>query len=135
MISSEIKDKMISWGKSLSFKEIIILILLATTAVSAWSSSHYKDKATQLRVSLESAKITLRIERDNAKLNDNSKELARLTTKLEKKNDEIQNLYIELDRIKSTPNTRTKVMEELGDLNDTEDICKAFAKHGYYICD
>ena len=134
MVSPGTKDKIISWGKSLSFKEIIILILLATTAVAAWSSNYYKDEATQLQVILDTKKTVEEIERDNIKLEDYAKETERLRSKMEKKNDTITYLFAELDRIKSEPNTRTQVMEELGDLNTTQDICRAFTKRGYNIC-
>lgn len=135
MDSSEAKDKIISWGKSLTFKGVVILVLVITTVGLALATSSYKSKSRQLQVALDARKTTEEIERDNAKLESNTKELERLRSKLEKRDEKLLYLFSELDRLKTNPNTRTEVMNELGDINDTQDICNAAATFGYHICD
>lgn len=132
---TKIISSIISWGKNLSFKELIIVILLLVTVGSVWAANGYRNESIQLQTVLDARKTVEEIERDNAKLESNTKEIERLRNKMEKKNDKIEYLSDKLEQIRNNPNTRTQVMEELGELNTTQDICNAFTKSGYNICD
>lgn len=129
-----ILSKITSWFSKLSAKEAIILLLVLSVVGLLFSTNSYRNEAIQLQTALDTKKTVEEIERDNIKLENYAKETERLRSKMEKKNDTITYLFTELDRIKSKPNTRTQVMEELGDLNNTQDICRALTKRGYDIC-
>lgn len=119
---------------NLSKKDIVIILCVLGMAATSWSASHYKGKSNRLEVSLNVIKNELRIEKDNDKIAENVEYVAELQKEAEERDIKLAALYGELDVLRGELISKTKIIEGLGAINDTEDICHAFADLGYPIC-
>lgn len=113
----------------------IIGVCLICLGLAILVGTHYKNKANGLEITLATATTTLKIERKKAKLAGNLQERLELQDALAA----ITNDYLVLSKKYNTllkaGTSYTETMEDIGELNNNEDICLAWAKLGYHICE
>lgn len=120
---------------NLSKKDVAGIIVVALLIATSMSANHHRSKANKLAVSLELVNSELRIDGDNNKVSDGEEKIEVLEKKIADQDAELLGLYGELDDLRKVSPTRTDIMEELGDISNTKDVCHAFADLGYPICD
>ena len=119
---------------NLTKKDVLGIIIVCLLIFAGLSANHYKSKANRLQVSIDLISSELRIEADDNIIDKNIEEIRRIIKALKEKDSELVGLYEELDDARKKPETKTEIMEELGEINDTKDICDMFADMGYPIC-
>ena len=119
---------------NLSKEQAIILVCVIALGGSLWATSHYKGKASSLEVDLGRAKIELQDEKKNAKIAVNNKEIKNLQNELDDTNRRFVALYKQYNDLLGSDKSYTEIMEGLGEINNTQDICAEWAKRGIHIC-
>ena len=125
---------MLSKIKDLTKEQIIIGICLICLGVSFLAGNYYKNKATELEITLETTATTLKIERNKPELTANLQEKLELQDALYAMTKNYNSLSKKYKALLKTNVTYTEVMEDLGDINNNKDICAAWAKLGHPIC-
>jgi hypothetical protein len=120
---------------NLTREQTIIALCVFALAGSLWAVSHYKGEANKFEIDLLSTQKELFIERNNPTIDTNIKEKKQLQSELNNKNKELVMLYKKYNDLLSSGITYTEAMEGLGDINNTQDICDAWVRLGFYICD
>lgn len=120
---------------NLTREQTIIALCVMALIGSLWATSHYKGEAAKLEIDLHSAQKELFIERNNPTIDANIKVVKQLQTELNVSNKQLVMLYKKYNDLLSSGITYTEAMEGLGDINNTQDICDAFDRMGFYICD
>ena len=120
---------------NLTREQTIITICIIALAGSLWATNHYRDAVVKLEIDLHSAQKELFIERNNSTVDANIKVVKQLQSELNNKNRELVMLYKKYNDLLSSGITYTEAMEGLGDINNTQDICNAWVRLGFYICD
>ncbi len=120
---------------NLTREQTIIALCVIALAGSLWTTSHYKGEANRLEIDLHSAQKELFIERNNSTIDVNIKVVKQLQSEMNNKNKELVMLYKKYNDLLSSGITYTEAMEGLGDINNTQDICDAWVRLGFYICD
>lgn len=120
---------------NLTKEQTIIVVCVLTLSGTVWSTFHYRGEVTRLEDTVKDKDQELKEAKENALVNSNIKELKELKRQYIDKDKEIISLYKKLENLRRLEITRTEIMEDLGEINNTEDACRAFAKSGYPICD
>ena len=120
---------------NLTREQTIIAICVIALAGSLWATSHYKGEAAKLEIELLSSQKELFIERNNPTIDANIKVVKQLQSELNNTTRELAMLYKKYNDLLSSGITYTEAMEGLGDINNTQDICDAWVRLGFYICD
>ena len=120
---------------NLTKEQAIIVICVIAVIGSLWSASHYKGEVNRLEIDLHSAQKELFIERNNVVIDVNNKEMKQLQTELHDTNRRFVALYKQYNDLLGSDKSYTEIMEGLGELNNTQDICDAWIRRGFYICD
>lgn len=120
---------------NLTREQTIIALCIMALVGSLWSVSHYKGKADGYKIDLHTAQRDLFIERNNPTIDANIKVVKQLKSEMNNKNKELVMLYKKYNDLLSSGITYTEAMEGLGDINNTQDICDAWVRLGFYICD
>lgn len=113
---------------------VIIGILIVGLISSTVVASHFQKKFLKADTNLKRITNELRIEKDNVKIVTNLEEINELKNKLAAKDKKLLILYSKLEDLRTISNTRTAIMEELHDIEDTQSACAAFVRIGYPIC-
>jgi len=119
---------------NLTKRDVLSIIVVALLVLSGISTNYYKSKANRLEASMDLISKELKIEKDEDKVASGLERIRQLKRNVHDKDGEISKLYEELETIRSSANNRETIMEELGDIGSTEDVCNAFADMGYPIC-
>ena len=119
---------------NLSNKDILMIVGFLAVIGLGMTVNHYRNENIQLQTVLTTTKTKLKIERDNAKESFNLEQKKKFESKIKKQTSEIANLYRELKQYEGMKKTRTEIMEKIGELNDTQDICDELNKRGYLLC-
>ena len=120
---------------NLTREQTIIAICVIALAGSLWATSHYKGEAAKLEIELLSSQKELFIERNNPTIDANIKVVKQLQSELNNTTRELAMLYKKYNDLLSSGITYTEAMEGLGDINNTQDICNAWVRLGFYVCD
>ena len=120
---------------NLTRNQTIIAICIVVVAGSLWTTSHYRGEVVRLESDLLTAQKELFIERNNPTIDANIKVVKQLKSEMNIKNKELVMLYKKYNDLLSSGITYTEAMEGLGDINNTQDICDAWVRLGFYICD
>ena len=120
---------------NLTREQTIIALCIMALAGSLWSVSHYKGKADGYKIDLDKAKIELRDAKANAEIAVNNEELKGLQNELDDTNRRFVALYKQYNDLLGSDKSYTEIMEGLGEINNTQDICDAWIKRGFYLCD
>jgi len=119
---------------NLTKRDVAGIIVVCLLIFAGLSANHYKSKANRLQVSIDLISSELRIEADDNIVDKNIDEIRIIIKALKEKDLELAGLYEELDAARKKPETKTEIMEGLGEINSNEDICGMFADMGYPIC-
>lgn len=119
---------------NLSKKDVLIIMFFLIMVGTAWSSVHYKNKANHLKTALETSQTELRIERDNTKIENNNTKSNIIGNEINITEAELRDLATELKKLYGSSYSREKIMEELKNVKNTQEACKALADMGYPIC-
>ena len=120
---------------NLTREQTVIVLCIIALVGSLWATSHYKGEANRLEIDLHIAQKELFIERNNPTIDANIKVVKQLQSELNNKNKELVMLYKKYNDLLSSGITYTEAMEGLGDINNTQDICNAWVRLGFYVCD
>lgn len=119
---------------NLSKKDVAIIIVVCILGYLVLSRNSYKAEANRLQTSLTLMEDELTVERNKARISDNKEYVESLQKKLKDQDKLVADLYEELNSEKNNPVSRTDIVEELGDINNTKTSCDALAGMGYPIC-
>lgn len=120
---------------NLSKEQTIIALCVIALVGSLWATSHYKGEVDRLEIDLHSAQKELFIERNNVVIDANNKEMESLQSELDDTNRRFVALYKQYNDLLGSDKSYTEIMENLGELNNTQDICDAWIARGFYVCD
>ena len=122
--------------KDLTKEQIIIGACLICLGLSILVGIYYKNKANELEIVLETTVTTLKIERNKSKLAGNLQERAELQDALSAMTKNYTSLSKKYNTLLKADTSYTEVMEGLGDINNTQDICDAWVRlYDLYICE
>ena len=122
--------------KGLTKEQIIIGVCLVCLGLSILMGSYYKNKATELEITLETTATTLKIERKKFKLVDNLQERIELQDALSAMTKNYNSLFKKYTDLLKANTTYTEVMEDLGEINNNQDICAAWVRlYGIHLCE
>ena len=121
--------------KDLTIEQMLIGVCFICLGLSIFAGNHYRSKANSLEITLGVKETELRIERDAAKISGNLKERLQLQDELAAMTKDYVELSGKYTALLGSDVSYTEIMNELGDLSSNEDICDAWAKLGYYICE
>ena len=121
--------------KDLSKEQLIIGVCLICLGLSILGGIYYKNKATKLEIILETTTTTLQIERKKAKLAGNLQDRLELQDALNALTKDHTELSGKYEALLGSDVSYTQIMNQLGDMNNNEDICAAWLKLGYPICE
>lgn len=119
---------------NLTKKDVLGIIVACVLVISVWSAIHYKNKVTQLQTVLTTTQTELQVERDAAEENNNLEEMKKIKAEVRGKDKELITLYRKVEKLQSIEISYQSIMEGLGNVEDTEDVCKMFADNGHPIC-
>lgn len=114
--------------KGLTKEQIIIGVCLVCLGLSILVGSYYKNKATELEITLETTATTLKIERNKSKLVNNLQERIELQDALSAMTKNYNSLSKKYTVLLKADTSYTEIMEGLGDINNTQDICAAWIR-------
>ena len=127
---------MFSKIKDLTKEQIIIGVCLVCLGLSILVGIYYKNKATELEITLETTATTLKIERKKAKLAGNLQERVELQDALSAMTKKHTSLSTKYNALLKADTSYTDVMEDLGEINNNEEICSAWVRlYGIHICE
>ncbi|MCK5601472.1 hypothetical protein KAR91_06380 [Candidatus Pacearchaeota archaeon] len=121
--------------KDLTKEQLIIGVCLVCLGLSILASGYYKNKATELEITLGTTATTLQIERKKAKLAGNLQERVELQDALDAMTKNYKSLSKKYNALLKANITYSEVMENLGEINNNQDICNAWDALGYPICE
>lgn len=122
--------------KDLTKEQLAIGACLICLLISILAGSFYRAKANKLEITLETTSTQLRIERNKAKLVGNLKERLQLQDALDKITKDYALLYKKYDVLLESDTTYTEVMNELGEINNNQDVCSAWLRlYGIRMCE
>lgn len=119
---------------NLTKEQIIIVLCIIVTAGTAWSASHYRDKAVRFEAALLLASKSSHINREQDKVEKNKDDTAKIKLDNEKLNKELEELRAAYNALNNGIK-RTNHTERLKDVKTVKDVCKEFSDMGYPICD
>lgn len=112
----------------LTREHTVIGICVIALLCSLWTTSYYRDKANDFKIDLYSSQKELEIERNNNKLEGGLEEKQALQNELNIKNKKLTSLYKKYNYLLGSDITHTEVMEGLGEINNTQDVCDAWVR-------
>lgn len=121
--------------KDLSKEHILTGVCLLCLGVSILAGNYYRSKANALEITLTTKETELRIERDATKIAGNLKERLQLQDELAAMTNDYKELSGNYEALLGSNISYTKIMENLGEINNNEDICREWAKLGHPICE
>lgn len=122
--------------KKMSFKDIILVVLVLTTVSFAWASNSNKSDAIESKAALENYKTEIEAKKYDDKINSLSLDKADLTVKLEKKNKqriwhqgEASKWKKKFEAIKDIKPDIVKITKEVDKLDGVKKVCDELNKY------
>ena len=121
---------------NLTKEQAIIVICIIISIGSIWAASHYKNEASSLAITLEDRELDLQEAKENAKVAVSLEKYKKLEKNYNSTTRELANLYKSYTDLLGSGTTYTEVMEGLGEINTTQDVCDAWVRlYGLHICE
>ena len=121
---------------NLTKEQAVIAICIIISVGSIWVASHYKNETSNLAITLEDKELDLKEANENAKVAVSLEKYKKLEKNYNSTTRELANLYKKYTDLIGSGTTYTKIMEGLGDINNTQDICDAWVRlYGLHICE
>lgn len=119
---------------NLTKKDLLMIVGFLVVIGLVMTVNHYRNETVRLETVISTTEKQLEIERNDAKANNNVEKVKELEKEKVKTDKELVILYRELKELRDVKLTYTQIMEDFGEINNTEDVCNLYARYGHPIC-